>query len=176
MRDAAKSLLGRKEIAQLPEVHIRHPWNPNSDVYLKRLSQVTGLRRLALCIARVPPGKESFLYHRHERDEEFLFVLSGRGRAEIGGEVFEVGAGDFMGFPAPNGPPHHLTNPFNEDLVYLMGGESSGYDIGYFPRLGRRIVFTPSGLWCALDAACEQMTISKWQADERGAPGRIDEG
>jgi uncharacterized cupin superfamily protein len=160
-----KYLLTREEIAGLPEARIRHPWNPCSDVYLKRLSQVAGLRRLSLCIARVPPGKESFLYHRHERDEEFLLILSGRGRAEIGGEVHEVGAGDFMGFPAPDGPPHHLTNPFGEDLVYLMGGESSGNDIGYFPGLGRRMVFTASGMWSVPEAECETMTMSQWEPD-----------
>ena len=163
--DASRFLLTRREIADLPEAHIRHPWNPSSDVYLKRLSQVAGLRRLSLAIARVPPGKESFLYHRHERDEEFLLILSGRGRAEIGGEVHEVGAGDFMGFPARDGPPHHLTNPFGEDLVYLMGGESSGNDIGYFPHLGRRLVFTPSGMWSVPQAECETMTMSQWEPD-----------
>jgi uncharacterized cupin superfamily protein len=160
---ASKPLLTRRAIAELPEAHVRHPWNPNSDIYLKRLSHSVGLRRLSLSIARVPPGKENFLYHRHERDEEFLFILSGRGRAEIGEEVFEVGAGDFMGFPAPSGPPHHLTNPFREDLVYLMGGESSGYDIGYFPTLGRRLIFTPSGTWSVLESDCQQMTFSQWQ-------------
>jgi uncharacterized cupin superfamily protein len=163
MQNASKSLLTRGEIVEMSETRIGHPWNPNSDVYLKRLGQRAGLRRVSLSIARVPPGKESFLYHRHERDEEFLFILSGRGRAEIGSEVFEVDAGDFMGFPAPDGPPHHLINPFSDDLVYLMGGESSGSDIGYFPRLGRRLVFTSSGIWSVSEAACEQMTRSQWQ-------------
>jgi uncharacterized cupin superfamily protein len=149
----------------LPEAHVRHPWNANSDVYLKRLSHVIGLRRVSLSIARVPPGKESFVYHRHERDEEFLFVLSGRGLAEIGAETFEVAAGDFMGFPAPDGPPHHLTNPFGEDFVYLMGGESSCFDIGYFPRLGRRLVFTPSSIWSVPEASCDRMSMSQWQAE-----------
>jgi uncharacterized cupin superfamily protein len=160
---ACKPLLTRRAITELPETHVRHPWNPNADVYLKRLSRIAGLRRVSLSIARVPPGKESFLYHRHERDEEFLFILSGHGRAEIGEDVFEVGAGDFMGFPAPSGPPHHLTNPFREDLVYLMGGESSGYDIGYFPKLGRWLVFTPSGTWSVLASDCQQMTFSQCQ-------------
>jgi uncharacterized cupin superfamily protein len=150
---------------EMPEAHVRHPWNLNSDVYLKRLSAMAGLRRLSIAIARVPAGKESFLYHRHERDEEFLFILSGRGRAEIADEAFEVGAGDFMAFPAPDGPPHHLTNPFSEDLVYLMGGESSGCDIGYFPRLSRRLVFMPSGMWSVADAGCEQMASAEWHVE-----------
>ena len=42
--------------------------------------------------------------------------------AEIDGGEHEVGPGDFMGFPTPS-LGHHLRNPFDEDLVYLMGGE-----------------------------------------------------
>ncbi len=162
---APRHLLSNNEIDALPEVHIRHPWNPNSDVYLKRLSTIAGLSHMSLSIARVPPGKESFLYHRHERDEEFIFILSGRGRAEIGEEAFNIGSGDFMGFPAPDGPAHHLINPHDEDLVYLMGGESSGLDIGVFPREGRRMVFSPSGIIGLTDDRCRQLTFADFVVD-----------
>ena len=140
-----KPLWTADEIAAAPEVNVRHPWNENSDVHIRPLSAGAGLSRVVLSLARVPPGKESFVYHSHERDEEFLFILSGRGRAEIGDETFEVGPGDFMGFTAP-GVAHHLTNPYEEDLVYLMGGERSGLDIGHFPRLGRRIIYAKTGI------------------------------
>src|SRR5262249_52304494 len=132
--DAPKSLLTAAELAAAPERHLRHPLNPNSDVHLRSLGRAVGLKRLSLSLARVPPGRESFIYHAHEHDEEFVYILSGRGRAEIGDEVFEVGPGDFMGFPTPS-VAHHLINPYDEDLVYLMGGEQSALDIGYFPRI-----------------------------------------
>jgi uncharacterized cupin superfamily protein len=67
-------LLPAAAIAARAEMRIRHPWNSNSEVYLKRLAHDTGLPRAALTMARVPPGKESFIYHSHERDEEFLFI------------------------------------------------------------------------------------------------------
>ena len=60
------------------------------------------------------------------------------------GKTYEVGPGDFMGFTAP-GAAHHMINPYAEDLVYLMGGERSGLDVGHFPRLGRKIVFGATG-------------------------------
>ena len=153
------------EITESKEMVIRHPWNPNSEVHLKHLAHRAGLRRVALTLARVPPGKESFVYHSHEREEEFLFILSGRGRAEINGTIHEVGPGDFMGFAAP-GVVHHLTNPYGEDLVYLMGGERSGFDIGHFPKLGRHIIFGPSGIYCVDDAALWPMTFKDWASDE----------
>lgn len=116
-----------------------HPWNPDSELHGTRLSSLVGLSRLGVTRAVMPPGKESFVYHSHHREEEWIYVLSGRGVAEIGGEEFEVGAGDFMGFPAPQ-VAHHLRNPYGEDLVYLMGGEVLDVDVADFPRLGKRMV------------------------------------
>ncbi len=153
-----KPLWTAEEIAAAPEVSVRHPWNENSDVHIRPLSAAAGLSRVVLSLARVPPGKESFVYHSHERDEEFLFILSGRGRAEIGDEAFEVGPGDFMGFTAP-GVAHHLSNPYDEDLVYLMGGERSGLDIGHFPRIGRRIIFSKSGIDAVDEDALRSMAL-----------------
>lgn len=162
--DDCRSHLSRNELDMLPEVHIRHPFNAASDVYLKRLSPVFGLERLALYIARIPPGRESFLYHCHERDEEFVVILSGRGLAEIGDRFLEVGTGDIMAFPAPGGPPHHLTNPHEDDLVYLMGGERSGIDVAHFPKLGRHLVFAGSRIWSFDEANSQRLTLSDWNA------------
>jgi len=158
-----KPLWTAAEIADAPEVNVRHPWNANSDVHIKALSAAAGLSRLILSLARVPPGKESFVYHSHERDEEFLFILSGRGRAEIGDKVLDVGPGDFMGFMAP-GVAHHLTNPHDEDLVYLMGGERSGLDIGHFPRLGRRIIYGKTGIFAVDERDLRPMTMEEFVA------------
>jgi uncharacterized cupin superfamily protein len=43
-----------------------------------------------------------------------------------------------MAFPAP-GVAHSLRNPFEQELVYLMGGESRELDVADFPDLGRRM-------------------------------------
>jgi uncharacterized cupin superfamily protein len=115
-----------------------HPLNEHSEVYLRALSRRTGLQRLGVSHARVPPGKESFIYHNHSSEEEFVYVLAGRGIAEIDGEDYEVGAGDFMAFPTPS-VAHHLRNPFDEDLVYLTGGESHQLEVADFPKLRKRL-------------------------------------
>ena len=141
----AKPLWTAAEIANAPGHRISHPWNPQSDISITPLSAMAGLTRVQLSLGRVPPGKESFIYHSHEHDEEFLYILEGKGRAEIQDKMIEVGPGDFMGFPAP-GVAHHLTNPYDRDLVYLMGGERSAVEVGHFPRLGRRIIFGPAGM------------------------------
>ncbi len=131
-------LLPSAAIAQLPEQTLSHPLNPSSEIHGVSLSEQVGMQRLGFHLVHIPPGKESFIYHSHQFEEEFIYILSGRGIAEIDGEEFEVGAGDFMGFPTPS-VAHHLCNPFNEDLVYLMGGERREMEIADFPRLKKRL-------------------------------------
>jgi uncharacterized cupin superfamily protein len=127
--------------AATPEAHwsFSHPFNPASQVAAVALSRMTGLERTGVNLMRVPPGKESFAYHTHACEEEWIYVLAGRGIAEIDGVEHEVGPGDFMGFPAPS-IGHHLRNPHDAELVYLAGGEIRTVDISDFPRSGKRIV------------------------------------
>ena len=35
---------------------------------------------------------------------------------------------------------HNLRNPFDEDLVYMMGGERREFEIADFPRLNKRLI------------------------------------
>jgi uncharacterized cupin superfamily protein len=115
-----------------------HPWNPRSEVTGYQMGKATGLRRTGVNLARLAPGKESFVYHSHWLEEEWIYILQGRGIARIDGENYEVGPGDFMAFPTP-GVAHHLTNPFDEELIYLMGGENREHDVADFPELGKRM-------------------------------------
>ena len=116
-----------------------HPWNPNSEMYGTRLGALVGLSRVGVNRVRVPGGKESFVYHSHYGEEEWIYILSGRGIAEIDGEEYEVAAGDFMGFPTP-AVAHHLRNPYDEDLVYLVGGENHDLEVADYPRLGKLMI------------------------------------
>lgn len=117
-----------------------NPDNPRSEIRMTPLAQRAGLRRVAVELARVAAGRESFVYHLHHVQEEWMFVLSGRGMAEVGEAEHEVGPGDFLGFPA-GGPGHHLRNESAEELVYLQGGDASGgVEVVDYPRIGKRKV------------------------------------
>jgi len=116
-----------------------HPWNPKSEVAGTHMSRMAGLERTGVSRVRIAPGKESFAYHLHHREEEWIYVLSGRGVAHIDGVDYEMRPGDFVAFPTPS-VAHNMTNPFDEDLVYLMGGECLDYEVADFPVLGKRMV------------------------------------
>jgi uncharacterized cupin superfamily protein len=125
---------------KVAEETFSHPFNPDSKIFARTLSDATGLERIGIHWVRVPAGKESFVYHRHRMEEEFVYILSGRGVAEIDGEEHEVGPGDFMGFGTSPPVGHHLRNPFSEDLVYLAGGERRPSEIADYPKLGKMMV------------------------------------
>ncbi len=131
-------LLRATEIAALPEVAFQHPLNARARRLGRSLGDATGLERLGVHLVRVRPGDESTEFHAHRCAEEFIYLLSGRGVAEIGDERVEVGPGDFMGFAA-GGLPHAMRNAGDEDLVYLVGGARVDADVVDYPRVGKRL-------------------------------------
>jgi uncharacterized cupin superfamily protein len=111
--------------------------NPNSLFAGASLSRLAGMQRAHVTIARIAPGRDSFAYHAHLLEEEWIYVLEGEGIAEIDGVEHRVGPGDFMGFATPS-VAHLLKNRSDGDLVYLMGGEDRPLDVLEYPHLGKR--------------------------------------
>jgi uncharacterized cupin superfamily protein len=146
MSDARPNLylLRSADIAALSQT-FSHPWNARSEISGYQLARATGLRRIGVSLARLAPGKESFVYHSHWTEEEWIYILSGRGIARIDSTDYEVGSGDFMAFPTPS-VAHHLCNPFEAELVYLMGGENHDFEVADFPELGKRMFRHPKGV------------------------------
>jgi uncharacterized cupin superfamily protein len=120
-----------------------HPWNPDSQMIGMQLARSVGLKRTGVNFIRVPAGKESYVYHSHAYEEEWVYVLSGRALALIDDAEYEVGPGDFIGFPTPS-VAHLLRNPGPSELVYLTGGENREFEVADFPKLGKRMIRTGS--------------------------------
>ena len=140
--DGPAALLRAADIDTLEAVPRRHQFNDNAIRLTRTLGERVGMQRIGVHIVRLQSGCESTQFHYHDADEEFLYVLEGRGIAEIGDESYEVGPGDFMGFTAPS-EPHTLSNPFTEDLVYLMAGERNPNDVVHYPRIRRTMIKGP---------------------------------
>ncbi|MDB9525329.1 cupin domain-containing protein [Oscillatoria sp. CS-180] len=131
-------LITTQDITTLPEHVFVHPLNSNAIRHTKSLSALTGCLHLGVHLVRITSGHDSTEHHRHRGEEEFLYIVSGRGVATIGDEQFEIQAGDFMGFAA-DGLAHSMHNPYQEDLVYLMGGLDLDYDVVEYPNQGKRL-------------------------------------
>lgn len=81
-----------------------HPWNANSEMTGVQFGRLAKLERAGVNLARLVPGRESFVYHAHDLRigiavHYFWDRHAGDGRDRSSGE-----AGDFAGFPAPPVP------------------------------------------------------------------------
>ena len=131
------NLLRAPEVQALPETRRPHPLDASIVRYTRSLGDATGLTSIGVHLVRLRTGDTSSVQHLHHQDEEWVYILSGRGTTDIGDETFEVGPGDFMGFAAGS-PAHNLHNPHPEDLVYLVGGNRWPFDVCDYPRAGKR--------------------------------------
>lgn len=165
MTDKPTPIIRTRDLRPEHGFPFRHPLNPNSQAEFHRLSRPTGLQRAHVNLLRVPPGKEAFMLHRHSVQEEWSYIISGAGEAQIGEEKFTVGAGDFIGFPL-DGKAHTIVNTGAEDLVYLTGGEDTPYDIGHFPSIGKMAVFKPDGIELIDESAGKTYSFQQWIAGD----------
>ena len=127
------------QIACLPERRHIHQFEPNGVRHMRTLGLTAGLNRLGVHLIRLTSGHVSTQQHWHDADEEFIYILSGRGVAWLDAARVPIRAGDFLGFGAPSAA-HALENPFAEDLVYLVGGERNAVDLVHYPRIERTLV------------------------------------
>ena len=142
-------LLTAAAIARMTEQRRVHLLNKRAIRHGKSLGDAVGMRDMGIHLVRIAPGDESTEYHTHYCDEEFVYILAGRGIAEIGARKVKVGPGDFMGFTAKS-LPHAMSNPYKVDLVYLMGGTRKAIDISEYPR-SRKRAYKFSGLRHTVD-------------------------
>lgn len=136
-KPALPALLNAAAIRSMKEDKFVHFLNSGAIRYTRSLGDAAGLKTIGIHLVRLKQGDDSTEYHFHHQDEEWVYILSGRGVAEIGGRKYPIGAGDFMGFTAPSAP-HAMKNPYRADLVYLVGGNRWPLDVCDYPRIGKR--------------------------------------
>ncbi len=131
------ALLSAAKIRRMKEEKFVHFLNPGAIRHTRSLGDAAGLQTLGVHLVRLKQGDDSTEYHFHHQDEEWVYILSGRGVAEIGGRTYKIAGGDFMGFVA-NSEPHAMRNPYKQDFVYLVGGNRWPMDVCDYPRIGKR--------------------------------------
>ncbi len=125
------------QIRRMKEDKFVHFLNPGAIRYTKSLGDAAGLQTLGVHLVRLKTGDDSTEYHFHHQDEEWVYILSGSGIAEIGGKKTKIGAGEFVGFTAPS-LPHAMRNPHKTDLGYLVGGNRWPLEVCDYPRIKKR--------------------------------------
>lgn len=139
-----KYLITAEEIAQMEGLRKAHFLNENAVRINKSLGDFTGLTGIGFHVIEVEPGRETTEFHVHHYEDEAVFVLSGTATADIGGQMFAIKAGDFIGY-RKGGKAHTIRNTGQETLKMIVVGERLAHDVGDYPRLKKRI-FRQAGL------------------------------
>ena len=84
MKADSKHLLTHDDITVMPEQVVQHQFNDNAIRHTRTLSTPTGLSRIGIHLVRIESGRDSTTYHYHDADEEFIYIVAGRGIARIG--------------------------------------------------------------------------------------------
>jgi uncharacterized cupin superfamily protein len=136
-------LITAQAIAGLEARRHVHFLNDSAVRKSRSLGDAGGLKNIGVHLVTVAPGARSTEYHFHHYEEECVYVLSGHGKAVIGGETHAIGPGDFLAHPIDH-VPHEMVNDGTEPLVCLVIGQRLMQDITDYPRKGKRL-FRHSG-------------------------------
>lgn len=100
----------------------------------KRLGNAAGLQNFGVNLVELAPGSASALKHWHDKQDEFIYVLSGEITlvTDEGEEILTVG--DCAGFPAGVAEGHCLINRSQEEVAtYLEIGDRTANDEVVYP-------------------------------------------
>jgi uncharacterized cupin superfamily protein len=98
------------------------------------LGNYFGLRNFGVNLTTLAPGAISSLRHAHSRQDEFIYVVSGRVWLECDTGTWELGAGMSAGFPSGTGNAHRFVNRSLEDATYLEVGDRTPGDDATYPE------------------------------------------
>ena len=116
----------------------------------KSLGDLTGITGFGFHIIEVEPGCETTEMHKHYHEDECVYILHGNAEAYIGHEVFQVGPGDFFGYPA-GGLGHSIKNTGSEPLKCIVVGQRLDNDVADYIKLQKRIYRQKNMPWNLVD-------------------------
>lgn len=99
----------------------------------KKLGNVAGLRNFGVNLVTLEPGSRSALRHWHQKQDEFIYILSGEATLITNDGEHILQAGMAAGFVAGKADGHHLLNQSDADVVYLEIGDRTPEDLVNYP-------------------------------------------
>ncbi len=98
------------------------------------LSDAGGLTQFGAFLETLPPGSRSSHQHWHEREDEFIFVVSGQVTLIEGDDATDMQPGDAATFKAGVAVGHCLENRSAADASYLVVGTRAPDDVVHYTR------------------------------------------
>lgn len=112
----------------------------------RKLGDHFGITKFGVNFTTLEPGAQSALLHKHSKQEEFIFILSGTPTLVTPEGEFLLAPGDCAGF-LPSGPAHQLINRSALPVTYIEVGDREEGDEAIYPA----------------DDLCAKMVDQKWK-------------
>lgn len=112
----------------------------------RQLGNHFGIQKFGLNLTELEPKGESALFHRHSKQEEFIYILSGYPTLCLGEDEFQMEPGMCIGF-RPEGQAHKLVNRTSDKVSYLEVGDRETGDIAEYPNDDLIAEMTQEGNW-----------------------------
>ena len=98
----------------------------------RKLGDAAGITQFGVNLVMLPPGAYSSMRHWHEREDEFVYVLTGELVLITDAGEQKLGPGAACGFPAGKRDGHHLINRSKSPATYLeIGTRTKSDDVTY---------------------------------------------
>lgn len=109
----------------------------------RHLTEAGGLTQFGAALETLHPGGQSSQMHWEDREDEFLYMLSGEITVIENGEGTVIGPGDACTWKAGTPVAHCLRNHTDQPATYLIVGTRDAGNITHYPGLD--MLATPAG-------------------------------
>lgn len=139
--------------------------DPNFGAMLtEALSEAGGIKPFGAYLQTLQPGAKSSTRHWHEKEDEFLFVVSGQATVVEDDGEHVLQAGDSACWPAGVSNAHHVLNRSTEPCSYLIVGTRPTHDVCHYPDVGKTL-HTEGEEWRVEDARGHVIRSGRVQPD-----------
>jgi uncharacterized cupin superfamily protein len=143
----ATSILARDAPPRAIRSNYPEPYASRMDRRTKRpLGDLFGLQNFGVNLTTLAPGGVSGLKHRHDVQDEFVYVVEGRPTLVVGDVETELQPGMCAGF-AKQGEAHVLVNRTSDPCTYLEIGDRTRGDRAEYPDDDIKAELGPDGKW-----------------------------
>ena len=146
MSDGEKYILTGQEIDALQGLAKTHFLNNEARRVNKSLGDFTGLTGIGFHIIEVQPGDETTEFHRHNYEDECVYILQGEATVTIGQTQTTVGEGAFIGYRA-NGEAHTMKNTGASLLKCIVVGQRLPHEVVDYPNKELRMYNNQGKPW-----------------------------
>jgi uncharacterized cupin superfamily protein len=128
------------------------------------LSETGGIKQFGAYLQTLQPGAKSSTRHWHEKEDEFLFVVSGQATVVENDGEHVLQAGDSACWPAGVSNAHHVLNRSTEPCSYLIVGTRPTHDVCHYPDVGKTL-YTEGEVWRVEDSGGQVIRSGKVEPD-----------